>query len=171
MITTFGHSKNVSSAAYSVNLKMILILISCFSTTYLVSAITRVIGQRNFFKISRKLLSVGSFVNYHKGTVFSNAVIALHVVLFVTYLIRYSLLWTSNDSRLDFLHFFISDLLCDTVTSFAAVHFLQFNFTLRRNFMLLNSRLNEVLVLTVNSENIFSLKFRTVSDFLQKNIP
>ena len=168
VISIFMHSKNVSSAAYRVNLRILLILVSCFFTTYLVSAITRLIGQRDFFKISCKLLSVGSFVNYREGTIFSNAVIALHVVLFVTHLIRYSFLWTINESRLDFLLFFISGLVCDTVTNFAAVQFLYFVFTLRRHFMLLNSILNEVVMSTVKSEGIFSLKIRTVSDVLSE---
>ena len=170
VFTTFGHSKNVSLAAHSVNLKIILILISCIFTTYLVCAVTLLIGQSNFFKISRKLLYVGSFVNYREGTVFSNAVIGLHVLSFVTYLILYSLLWTSNNTRLYFLHFFISGLLCDTVTSFAAVRFLYFVFTLRRHFMLLNSRLNEVVLSTVKSEYISSFKVHTVSDFLREII-
>jgi len=166
VISIFMHSKNVSSAAYRVNLRILLILVSCFFTTYLVSAITRLIGQRDFFKISCKLLSVGSFVNYREGTIFSNAVIALHVVLFVTHLIRYSFLWTINESRLDFLLFFISGLVCDTVTNFAAVQFLYFVFTLRRHFMLLNSSLNEAVMSTVKSEGILSLNVRTVSDIL-----
>jgi hypothetical protein len=57
-------------------------------------------------------------------------------------------------------------VVCDTVTSFAALQFLYFVFTLRRHFMLLNSRLNEVVMSTVKSEGILSLKVRTVSDFL-----
>ena len=166
LIGIFRRSKNVSSEAYSVNLQIMLILGSCLLITYLVSAITRLIGLHNFFKISRKLLSVGSFVNYREGTVFSNGVIALHVVLFVTYLIRCWFVWTGNKSRLDFLHFFISGLVCETVTSFAAVQFLYFVFTLRRHFMLLNSSLNAVVMSTVKSEGILSLKVRTVPDVL-----
>jgi hypothetical protein len=105
-------------------------------------------------------------VNFREGTIFSYAVIALHVVLFVTYLIRYLSVWTSNKSRLDLLHSLISGLVCDTVTSFAALQFLYLVFTLRRHFTLLNSSLNEVVVSTVKSEGILSLKFRTVSDVL-----
>jgi hypothetical protein len=135
-------------------------------TAYLVSAITRLIGQRNFFKISLKLLSVGSFVNYREGTVFSNAVIALHFVLFVNYLIRYSILLISSKWHFDSLHVLISGMVCDTVTSFAAVQFLYLVFTLRRHFMLLNSSLNEVVVSTVKSEGVLSLKVRTVSDLM-----
>ena len=165
LIALVGESTNVSSTAHRVSLLIMLIMVSCIFTTYLVSTITRLIGQRNFFKISRKLLSVGSFVNYREGTIFSNAVIALHVVLFVTNLIRYSLEWISNKCRLDLLHFFISGLVCDTVTSFAAVQFLYFVFTLRRHFMLLNSSLNEVVMSTVKSDGILSLKVRTLSDF------
>jgi hypothetical protein len=146
-----------------------LILVSCFFTTYLVSAITRLIGARNIFKISRKLLSVSSFVKYREGTVFSNAVIALHVVLLVTYLIRYSFQWTSRNSQLAVLHNYISGVVCDTVTSFATLQFLYFVFTLRRHFMLLNSSLNEVVVCTVKSEGVLSMKFRTVSDFLPES--
>jgi hypothetical protein len=139
---------------------------SCTLTTYLVSTITRLIGARNFFKISRKLLSVSLFVKYREGTVFSNAVIALHVVLLVTYLIRYSFLWTSRNCRLDLLHSGVSAVICDTVTSFATVQFLYFVFTLRRHLILLNSSLNEVVVSTVKLEGVLSLKFRTLSDFL-----
>jgi len=166
VVNIFRDSTIVSSAAFRVYLHILLILLSSIFTTYLVSAITRLIGMRNFFKISRKLLSVGSFVNYREGTVFSNGVIALHVVLFVTYLIRCWFVWTGNKSRLDFLHFFISGLVCETVTSFAAVQFLYFVFTLRRHFMLLNSSLNAVVMSTVKSEGILSLKVRTVPDVL-----
>ena len=164
-IDSFRQVTNVSSAAHRVNFRIMLLWMFCIFTTYLFSAITRLIGQRNFFKISRKLLSVGSFVNYREGTIFSNAVIALHVVLFINYLILYSFQWTRSKCRLDLLYFFISGLVCDTVTSFAAVQFLYFVFTLRRHFMLLNSSLNEVLMSTVKSECILSLKVRTVSDF------
>jgi hypothetical protein len=167
VIDLFRESTNVNSGSYSVSLRILLILVSCIFTTYLVSTITRLVGQRNFFKISRKLLSVSSFVNYREGTIFSNAVIALHVVLFIIYLIRYSSEWI-REYRLDLLHFFISGLVCDTVTNFAAVQFLYFVFTLRRHFMLLNSRLNEAVMSTVKSEGIFSLKIRTVSDVLSE---
>jgi hypothetical protein len=166
LIALAGESTNNSSKARRVSLLIMLIMVSCIFTTYLVSTITRLIGQRNVFKISRKLLSVGSFVNYREGTIFSNAVIALHVVLFLIYLIRYSLDWINSEYRLILLHFLISELVCDTVTSFAAVQFLYFVFTLRRHFMLLNSSLNEVVMSTVKSEGILSLKDRTVSDFL-----
>jgi len=165
-IGLFRDSTHINSATERVNMQIILSLLACTLTTYLVSAITRLIGMRNFFKISRKLLSVGSFVNYREGTVFSNGVIALHVVLFVTYLIRYFVSWASRNCQLDVLHLFISGLVCDTVTSFAAVQFLYFVFTLRRHFMLLNSSLNAVVMSTVKSEGILSLKVRTVSDVL-----
>ena len=166
VIGLFRESTTVTSAAQRVHLQIMLIMVSCVFTTYLVSAITRLIGQRNFFKISCKLLSVGSSVNYREGTIFSNAVVALHVVLFVTYLIRYSLEWIRSDCRLDMVHFFISSLVCDTFTSFAELHFLYFVFTLHRHFMLFNSSLNEVVVSTVKSQCILPLKVRTVSDFL-----
>ena len=165
-IGLFRDSTHINSATERVNMQIILSLLACTLTTYLVSAITRLIGMRNFFKISRKLLSVGSFVNYREGTVFSNGVIALHVVLFVTYLIRYFFSWASRNCQLDVLHLFISGLVCDTVTSFAAVQFLYFVFTLRRHFMLLNSSLNAVVMSTVKSEGILSLKVHTVSDVL-----
>jgi hypothetical protein len=96
LIGLFSDSTNASSASLRVNLQILLILVLCIFTTCLVSAITSLIGQRNFFKISRKLLSVGSFVNCREGTIFSNAVIVLHVVLFVSYLIRYSFQWTRS---------------------------------------------------------------------------
>jgi hypothetical protein len=165
VIGLFREATNVSSAAVS---RILLILVLCIFTAYLCSAITRLIGLRNFFKISRKLLSVSSFVNYLDGTIFSNVVIALHVGLFVNNLIRYSVSWISKKSRLYFLHFFISGLVCDTVTSFAAVHFLYLVFTLRRHFMLLNSSLNEVVMSTVKSECILSLNVHTVSDLSEK---
>jgi len=166
LILAFMGSRYGSSEAYRVNLKILLIFGSCIFTTYLVFAITRFIGMHNFFKISRKLLSVGSFVNYREGTVFSNAFIALHVVLFVTYLIPCSFLLISSNCRFDLLHYLISGLVCVTVTSFGAVQFLYFVFTLRRHFMLLNSSLNAVVMSTVKSEGIISLKVRTVSDVL-----
>jgi hypothetical protein len=166
LIRGFMDSTIISSSAFRVNLKILLVVESSIFITYLVSAITRLIGQRNFFKISRKLLSISSFVNYREGTLFSNAVIALHVGLFVTYFIRYSIQWTSRHCRFDLLQFFIAGLVCDTVTSVAAVQFLYLVFTLRRHFMLLNSRLNEVVVFTVKSEGILSLKGRTASDVL-----
>ena len=166
VIDLFRESGNVSSAAQRVNLQILLILASCIFTTYLVSTITLLVGQRNFFKISRKLLSVSSSVNYREGTIFSNAVIALHFVLFVTYLIRYSFEWTRHNFRLDILDSALSRLVCDTVNSFAALQFLYFVFTLHRHFMLLNSSLNEVVVSTVKSECILPLKVRSVSDFL-----
>ena len=166
VIGLFRDSRNVSSSAQRVNMRILLIALSCTFTTYLVSATTRLIGQRNFFKISRKLLSVGSFVNYREGTVFSNAVIALHVVLFVFYVLPYSLECICNKCRLGFVHFFLSGLVCDIVTSFAALQFLYFVFTLRRHFMLLNSILNEVVMSTVKSECSPSLNVRTVSNFL-----
>jgi len=148
VIFLFGQSTVVSTAAVRINLLTMLILASCMFTTYLVSNITLLVGQRNFFKISRKLLSVGSFVNYREGTAFSNAVIALHVGLFVFYFIRYSIDWIRSKSILGLLHFFISGLVSDTVNSFAALQFLYFVFTLRRHFMLLNRRLNEVVMST-----------------------
>jgi hypothetical protein len=166
VIDLFRYSTNVTSAAQRVHLQIQLIMVSCVFTTYLVSAITRLIGQRNFFKISRKLLSVGSSVNYREGTIFSNAVIALHIVLFVTYLIRSLFEWTRHKCRLDLLHFFIPGLVCDTVISWAALHFLYIVFTLRRHIMLLNTSLNEVVVSTVKSECILTLEFGKVSDFL-----
>ena len=166
VIGLFWWSTIVISAALRINLRIVLIMASCIFITYLVSTITRLIGQRNFFKISRKLLSVGSFVNYREGTVFSNAVIALHVVLFVFYLIRYSVQWISGEYPLVWVNVFLSSLVCDTVTSFAALQSLYFVFTLRRHFMLLNSSLNDAVVSTVRSECIISLKVRTVSDFM-----
>jgi hypothetical protein len=135
--------------------QIVLIFVSCFFTTYLVSAITRLIGVRNFFKISRKLLSFGSFVNYHEGTAFSNAVIALYVVLFVTYILRYLMQWIGSNCKIDMLHYIMSGLVSETVTSFASVQFLYFVFTLRRYFMLLNSNLNEVVMSKVKRDNIF----------------
>jgi hypothetical protein len=66
------------------------------------------------------------------------------------------------------LHNATSTVVCETVTIFAAVQFLYFVFTLRRLFMLLNSRLNEVVMSTVKFDNAFSLKVRKVSDFLPK---
>jgi hypothetical protein len=168
VIRLFRETTNVSSEALRVNLQIVLFMTSCVFTMYLFSAITRLIGQRNFFKISRKLLSVGSFLNYHEGTIFSNAVIALHLVLFVINLIRYSLEWISNNCLLGLLHVFISGLVSEIVTSFAVVQFLYFVFTLRRHFMLLNSSLNEVVMSTVKSEDILQLKVLTVSDFLPK---
>jgi hypothetical protein len=166
VIGTFRQSTIVILAAYRVYLQILLILVSCIFTTYLVSAITRLIGQRNFFKISRKLLSISSFVKYREGTICSYAVIALHGVLLVTYFIRYSLAWIRSNCQLGLLHFFISGLVCDTVTSFATFQFLYFVFTLRRHFMLLNSSLNDVAMSTAKSEGILSLKVRTVSDVL-----
>jgi len=166
LIDIFRESGNVSSGAQRANLQILFILASCMFTSYLVSTISLFIGQRNFFKISRKLLSVSSFVNYREGTVFSNAVIALHFVLFVFYLIRYSFEWTQHDFQLVMLGSAVSRLVCDTVTSFAELQFLYFVFTLRRHFMLLNSSLNEVVVSTVKSECVFRLKVRTVSDLL-----
>jgi hypothetical protein len=160
--------KNVSSDIIRVNLRIMLIFASCVFITYLFSAITRLIGQRNFVNISRKLLPVGSFLNYHEGIAFSNAVITLHFVLFFTYVFRYSLYWVHGHCRTDMLHMFISGLICETVTSFAAVQFLYFVFTLRRHFMLLNSSLNEVVMSTVKSDNTFSLNVRRVSDCLPK---
>jgi hypothetical protein len=167
LISTFWQSTIVISEAFRVRLQIMSILVSCIFTTYLVSTFTRLVGQRNFFKISRKLLSISSFVNYREGTIFSYAVIALHGVFFVTYLTRYSSQWTNNKFRLDLVHFFISGLVCDTVTSFAAVHFLYLVFTLRLHFKLLNSNLNEVVVSTVKSQGIIlSLKVGTMSDVL-----
>jgi len=166
LIGLFRDSTNVSSAAQLVHMQIMLIFVTCFLTTYLVSTVALLFGQHNFFKISRKLLSVGSFLNYREGTAFSNGVIALHVVLFVIYLIPYSFLWISDNCRLVELHNFISGLVCDTVTSFAALQFLYFVFTLRRHFMLLNSILNEGVVSTVTPECIPPLNVRMVSDFL-----
>jgi len=166
VIGLIRESTVVVSVAYRVNLRILLITVTCTFTTFLFSAITLLVGQRNFFKISRKLLSVSSFVNYREGTVFSNAVIALHGVLFFIDLIRYSLEWIRINCRLDVLHFFITAVVCNTVTSFAALQFLYFVFTLRRHFMLLNSSVYETVMSTVKSEGILSLTFRTVSDFL-----
>ena len=165
----FGLMKDNSSEnsdAHRVSKQIELILVTCIFTTYLVSTISRLIGMRSFFKISRKLLSVSSFVNYREGTNFSNAVIVLHVLSFVTYLIRYSVEWLRSYRRLYLLHFVLSALVCETVTSFAAVQFLYLVFTLRRHFMLLNSSFNEVVMSTVKLESILSLKSRTVSDVL-----
>jgi hypothetical protein len=105
-------------------------------------------------------------VNYRESTIFSSAVIALHVVIFVTYLIPVSFAWRSNNCRLYMLHFFISTLVCATITSFAALQFLYLVFTFRRHFMLFNSSLNEVVVSTVKLEDIFSLKVLRVSDLV-----
>jgi hypothetical protein len=156
----------VISAAQRVSLHIMMILVSCIFTTYLVSAITRLIGLRNFFKISRKLLSVSSFVNYREGTIFGYAVIVLHGVLLVTHLIGFSFQWTNRNYQLHVLHSAISGPVCDTVTSFAAVQFLYFVFVLLRHFMFLNLSFNEVVMSTVKSEGILSIKFPTVLDFL-----
>ena len=158
-----------TSDIHRFSIQIMFFWVACIFTTYLISAITRLIGQRNFFKISRKLLSVGSFVNYREGTVFSNAVIAVHVVLFVTYLIPLCFGWISNNCRWYELPVFLSTLVCDTVTSSAALQFLYFVFTLRRHLMLLNSRLNEVGMSTVTSENIFSLKVPNVSELIPES--
>jgi hypothetical protein len=166
LIDTFRQSSVVNPNAFRVHLQILLIVVSCIFTTYLLSSITRLIVARNFFKISRKLLSVSSSVNYREGNTFSNAVIALHVLSFVTYLIRYSVEWIRNKHQFDFLLFHISGFVCETVTNFAAVQFLYLVFTLRRHFMLLNSCLNEVVISTVKSESILPLQFHTVSDVL-----
>jgi hypothetical protein len=149
--------KNARSGVIRVNLRIMLIIVSCVFTTYLVTAIARLIEQRNFFKISRKLLPVGSLVNCHEGTAFSNAVIALHFSLFVAYVFRHLMHWVFSRCRIYLLHMFISSLVCDTATSFEAVQFLYFVFTLRRHFVLLNSSLNEVVMSTVKSDNLYSL--------------
>jgi hypothetical protein len=130
-------------------------------STYLVFAITQLIGVRNFFKISRKLLSVGSFENYHEDITFSNSVITEHFLLLAVYLIRYSLYWINSNCRLYVLRCNMSDLVCDIVTCFVAIQFLYFVFTLHRHFMLLNSGLNDFVMSTVKSEYIV-LKVRTV---------
>jgi hypothetical protein len=166
LIVLFGESTNASSAAHRVSMLIILILVSCNFTTYLVSIITRLFGQRNVFKICRKLLSVSSFVNYRESNIFSNAIIALHVVLFLVHLIRISFEWIRRECPLDLLHFFISGVVSHTVTSFAAIHFLYFVFTLRRHFMSLNSSLYEVVMSTGKSEGILSLKDLTVLNLL-----
>jgi hypothetical protein len=141
---------------------------SCTFTTYLVTAITRLIGQRNFFKISRKLLCVGSFVNYHEGTAFSNAAIALHFVVFVIYLFRFYIQWSNSINKAVSLPFYISSTVSDTITCFAALQFLYFVFTLRRQFTLLSSSLNDVLMSTETLENILPLNVHSVSDFVPK---
>jgi hypothetical protein len=164
-ILLFSDSTNVSSDAIRVNKQITLVFLAGFFNTYLVTAISRLIGVRNFFKISRNLLSVGSFVNYHEGAAFRNAVIALHVGLFITYIFRCSMEWFASNCKIDILHLLISCLICDTVTNFAAVQFLYFVYTLRRHFMLLNSSLNEVVMSTVKSDNVLSLKVHKVSDF------
>jgi hypothetical protein len=168
VIGMFTEIRNVSSYTYRVYLKIMLFVMSCTFATYLVTAITRLIGQRNFFKISRKLLSVGSFVNYHEGTAFSNAFIALHVVLFVSYLIRMYIQWPRNNHKVALLLFYVSIAVCDTIICFAAFQFLYFVFTLRRQFILLNSSMNDVLMSTEKSENILQLNVQTVSDFVPK---
>jgi hypothetical protein len=165
VIGIFMEITNISLGAYHVYFKIILFVVLCTFTTYLVTAITRLIGQSNFFKISRKLLSVGSFVNYREGTAFSNAVIALHFVLFVIYLFRFYIQWSHNISNAASMLFFISIAVSDTIACFAAFQFLYFVFTLRRQFALLSSSVNDVLMSTVKSDNIFSLKVRKVSDF------
>jgi hypothetical protein len=155
-----------NSDAHRVTTQIELFLVTCIFTIYLVSAITRLIGMRSFFKLSRKWLSVGSSVNYREGPTFTNAVIVLHVLSFVIYLIRYSVEWIRNNYQIDFLLFHISGFVCETVTSFAAVQFLYLVFTLRLHFMLLNSRLSEIVMSTVKSEGILPSKFHTVSDVL-----
>jgi hypothetical protein len=168
LISLFTGSKNAGSEAHRVSMQITLIFGSCFFTTYLVTAITRLIGVRNFLKISRKLLSVGSFVNYHEATAFSNAVIALHVVVFVNCCIRQTVAWVGNGCQLYLLHFNISSLIRDTVTNFTAVQFLYFVFTLHRHFVLLNSCLNDAVLFTVKSSYNVPLNFRTLSDFFPK---
>jgi hypothetical protein len=156
------------SAADFFSRQIMLIFLSSVFTAYLFSAITRLIGVRNFFKISRNLLSVGSFVNYHEGTTFSNAVIAFHVAVFITKAIIFYSVCISRNCPLGFLYNVTSSLLCETVTVFAAFQFLYVVFTLRRLFMLFNARLNEVVMYTVKSDNVFPLNVRKVSDFLPK---
>jgi hypothetical protein len=154
------------SDAYRFSVLIMLILLLCIFTTYSVTAITHLTGVRNFFKTSRKLLSVGLFMNYHEGTAFSKAVIALHFVLFITYLFIHSIEWIRYNCPLYFLPFHISCLICDTVISFSAIQFLYFVLTLRRHFLLFNSSLNEFVMSTVKSEDIPSLKVRAVSYFV-----
>jgi hypothetical protein len=93
----------------------------------------------------------------------------LHFVLFVNYLFRFWIQWLSSNYKVRLLHFFVTVLICETVTSFAAIQFLYLVFTLRRQFILLNSSLNEVVMSTVNSEHILPLNVFTVSDFLSKS--
>jgi hypothetical protein len=154
-------SARVNSEALRINYQILFSMIACILTTYVVSAVTRLIGKCKFFKICRKLLSVSSFLNYQESANFSNTVIAIHVVLFFTYLIQYFFHWTINEFRLNLLHFFISSFMCETVTSFAAIQSLYFVSTLRRLFMSLNSRLHVTVVSTVKSKEV-----RTVLDFL-----
>jgi hypothetical protein len=166
LICLYKDSTITSREEFRVSLRIMLIFVSCVFTTYLVTAITRLIGVRNFFKISLKLLSVGSFGNYHEGTAFSNTVIVLHFVLFVNYAFRYLTQCVISRHRIDFVYYFISALICETVNSFAAVQFLYFVFNLRRHFLLLNSSLNEVVLSTVKCDSKFPSNVRTVSDFL-----
>jgi hypothetical protein len=162
-------STSANSDAQRVHYQVVFSMLLCILTTYMVSAVTRLIGQCNFFKICRKLLSVSSLLNYQESANISNTVIAIHVVLFFSYLIRYSFEWISNNCVLQILCFFISGLICETVTRFAAVQLLYFVLTLRRHFMLLNSKLNESVVSTVKSKNIHSFKVRTIADFFPEN--
>jgi hypothetical protein len=168
VIGIFTAINSVSSYTYRVHFQIMLFVMSCTFTTYFVTAITRLIGQRNFFKISRKLLSVGSFVKYHEGTAFSNAVIALHVVLFVIYLFRMYIQLSNSNNKAASLLFFISSSVSDTIACFVAFQFLYFVFTLRRQFMLLSSSLNDLLMSTQKPENILPLNVLTVSDFFPK---
>jgi hypothetical protein len=165
VIDLFRKITSVKSDALRVHLRIMLIIVSSVFITYLITAITRLIGARNFFKISRKLLSVGSFVNYHEGSIFCNAVIALHFALFIKYLFRFWIQLVHANYEVGALYFFITGLICEIVTSFAAVQFLYLVFTLRRHFMLLSSSLREVMVSTEMSEHDISLNVRTVSDF------
>jgi hypothetical protein len=156
--------RNLNSETERVSKHIVLLLVACVLTTYIVTVITRIIGLCDFFKISRKLLSVASFLNYREGTNFSKMILVIHTVCFVSYLIRCSLQLINNSYLLNLLLFLISDMLSETVTSFAEIQFLYFVFTLGRHFKLLNSRLHEIVTSTMTSESIPSFKVHAISE-------
>lgn len=162
---------HTNSDVSHVNIQIILSLNACIMTTYVLSAITRLIRMHNFFKISYKLRSVGSLINYHESTNSYNTVIAVHSILIIAYLGRSVMGWIRINCVLSLLPFFVSHVMCQIITSFADIQFTYFVFIVRTYFMLLNSRVNEVTasLQTVKSKECISFNRNNTSEFSAEN--
>jgi hypothetical protein len=162
---------NTHSEAHRINFQALLTLQAFILTTYVVSVITRLIRICNFFKISCKLHSVGSFLNYHEGTASFKTIIAIHSIFIVSYLGRSVFEWVIHNYPLNVLPFIISSMMCQIITNFAEIQFLYFVYIVRRHFMLLNSRLNEMVVSlsTVKSKEKLPFNRNNISEFSSVN--
>jgi hypothetical protein len=162
-------ARNGNSEVHRIYLQIVMSLHVYILIYYAVSAISRLTGVWNVLKILRRLHSVGSFMQNHDDTDFSKSIIAAHAIAIIAHVGKNIIGWVRINCRLDILPFFISCMLCLTVTSFAEIQFLNFVFIVRRHFVSLNSRLSEIITSRVKTQEIIPPNLDTTSELSLEN--